>query len=445
MVNKIILSSVLILICTSDAISQLVHERFDSLPLNDKWDWELEDRSRLKIDTLNKKEGNGSLSISLQQGDKSAGGHRSELKLFTNRANMPELEVWYSYSFYFPESFKDTTLNNNQHIITQWHDRPPNGYTWSNYKGHEPSINLVYLFENNQSKIALNYGNNYHSYDTLPDGTKPLKLKNQARVAEANIEKGEWVDIIYHIKWSLDDHGFIEVWLNGRPWTNFNGTDYKIYGANMYNSSPQYFKFGLYRSKNITATNSINIDEFRVARTSTDGINPLYLYVDTIQVIDTTFIEYVDTVRITAYDTVIYNVYDSTLINIYDTIITEYNVYDTFSVCLDTQVLYDLVYDSCSTILSSTPDINRTDISIFPTINSGNFNLRYSGVHELLNVKILSLSGTLIEEFNDLSEKDINIDLPDNIQPGIYFVLSEVIDAGANLKVHFLDKIIIRD
>lgn len=81
--------------------------------------------NRLRIDSTLKRAGFASLEIKLKENDKAAGGHRSELKLFTHAYNKPESEVYYrfvsnpsgqgfwTYQLFFRAEYKT--------LIPEWH------------------------------------------------------------------------------------------------------------------------------------------------------------------------------------------------------------------------------------------------------------------------------------------------------------------------------------
>jgi len=73
------------------------------------------------------------------------------------------------------------------------------------------------------------------------------------------VRRGAWNDLVFHIKWSTGRDGFVEAWLNGRPWTQE-----KMYGPTLYSSASNYLRLGLYRAPGVPTTNYVYYDEIRI-------------------------------------------------------------------------------------------------------------------------------------------------------------------------------------
>ena len=75
--------------------------------------------------------------------------------------------------------------------------------------------------------------------------------------------------MVFHIGWSPGADGFVEAFLNGKPFTPRNstprnGTPHKVFGPNMWNAASHYLKIGLFRSGETTTTNRVYFDEVRI-------------------------------------------------------------------------------------------------------------------------------------------------------------------------------------
>lgn len=57
-----------------------------------------------------------------------------------------------------------------------------------------------------------------------------------------NFRQDEWNDFVFHVKWSFNSDGFIQVWWNGKQVANYKGRT--TYDDDV---GPK-FKFGLYRN-----------------------------------------------------------------------------------------------------------------------------------------------------------------------------------------------------
>ncbi len=235
-------------------------ENFDREPFSKRLVYEVADPSRVRLDTTQSRLGDGCVEVSIHGEDLVARGNRSEISI----SNFDPLNttVWYAWSFMIPEDFIDE-IPDKPIMISQFHMLPDfeKGERWGTYDA-EPMLSVTYRYEGEVSYIRINYG---------------LKNYNLNTVAELPIEKGVWIDLMFHLKWSRDQTGFVEAFMNGKAVSPFNGIDYKVHGPNMYNDVPPYLKFGIYRDKELhTVVNKIYFDELRIGTTLREvSINPL--------------------------------------------------------------------------------------------------------------------------------------------------------------------------
>ncbi len=178
-----------------------------------------------------------------------------------------------SISFKVPSTFMlDEENLGRQVMISQFHSKPAPDSNWEHYVKfnpfNRPSVALFITTNDNLNfYLVLKYGNN---------GKKEFDNKDEiwSTVAVKKIELDEWNDVILEVKWSFSNSGYIASWLNNEPFTPFNGLHNKIYGANMHNKSPVYFKFGQYRYFDDSNTHQVFFDEFRVG----DSFEEVSLY-----------------------------------------------------------------------------------------------------------------------------------------------------------------------
>ena len=178
-----------------------------------------------------------------------------------------------SISFKVPSTFMLNEENlGRQVMISQFHSKPAPDSNWEHYVKfnpfNRPSVALFITTNDNLNfYLVLKYGNN---------GKKEFDNKDEiwSTVAVKKIELDEWNDVILEVKWSFSNSGYIASWLNNEPFTPFNGLHNKIYGANMHNKSPVYFKFGQYRYFDDSNTHQVFFDEFRVG----DSFEEVSLY-----------------------------------------------------------------------------------------------------------------------------------------------------------------------
>ncbi len=195
-------------------------------------------------------------------------GVRSELSF--DQQIEEEDETFYEYSIFIPDNYIDVDSvkasdgTPNWQVMGQWHEQPDKciGQTWDDISGNSPPIALYYNYLSTTDNVYSNllkdpnfltiYGldpnwNNVSTFSLVYGGKT---------IAIAKINKGEWLRVKFHIKWSRSDVGFIQAWIN-----NANFTNGKVSGKNMLNNASHYFKFGLYRNPTIPFTNSIYYDD----------------------------------------------------------------------------------------------------------------------------------------------------------------------------------------
>ncbi|PWI29833.1 hypothetical protein DI383_08745 [Flavobacteriaceae bacterium LYZ1037] len=201
-----------------------------------------------------------SLKLSPKQLHKKINGYRSELTIHNGN---PELEEeWYEWRFMIPEEYELDEENIGREVsIVQYHYVRPKGEERV-LKG--PTINFTYLEQYGKNMLLLRYG---------IKGQDHAKYKGfdwKVVALDDTIEKGKWYTLRVNIKWSLTNQGYIASWLNGKPFTVFNGVDNKVYGANLYNNIENTFKFGYYRYWDNSKPTSIYFDYIVKTRTFED-------------------------------------------------------------------------------------------------------------------------------------------------------------------------------
>lgn len=202
-------------------------------------------KDSIQIVTSPVRDGKYAVKFTIHPGDVVDNGHRSELTC--NEKFPVGSEFFYRFSFMVPTDYAESDL---WQILTQFHDQPDfqKGENWTTYTIDRSLHKLP-------PPVSLSYSK----------GIATIKIYDQKKgyrkVATTKIKKGQWVDLVYHVKWSLGQDGFIEVFRNGK-----NISNGKVFGPNVYNSSGNYLKIGFYRDKNITTTNAIYFDEVYISK-----------------------------------------------------------------------------------------------------------------------------------------------------------------------------------
>ncbi|MDQ4141814.1 MAG: polysaccharide lyase [Bacteroidota bacterium] len=160
-------------------------------------------------------------------------------------------ERWYGNSIYLPSNDWDSDLiPNGWDIITQWHAKEDEGED-----ARFPPIALVVT--KGRLSVVVYWATRAENTNSTLSGKKVFDL--------GTLEKDKWLDMVYHINFSHESDGVLEVWKNGEKVINYNG-------PNCYNdNSLPYFKAGIYRRRWHDITKRVvYVDEVRVGNKNAD-------------------------------------------------------------------------------------------------------------------------------------------------------------------------------
>ncbi|MGI6454067.1 MAG: polysaccharide lyase [bacterium] len=173
---------------------------------------------------------------------------RSEIK--QPREPQVKCERWYGFSIYLPEDYIQDHL---PEIVTQWHGSPDmdDGEVWR-------SPPLALITQNGNWRINWRWDADKIMKSNRSDGNEYQDI--------GPYEKGKWTDWVFHVKWSWEDDGLIEVWKDGEKVMDYHG-------PSAYNDDHGvYFKTGVYKwvwkrsSENNPSTTDVRViylDEYR--------------------------------------------------------------------------------------------------------------------------------------------------------------------------------------
>lgn len=198
-------------------------------------------------------------------------GNRAELT-FDQQVEEGD-ETFYEYSLFIPHNYpdvnsmKDSEGIPNWQIMGQWHDQPDvcMDETWETHESRSPPIAVYYnyLLKTDPAFTDLlsdQETHKMHGVDTTWNEISTISLMYYNKlIAISDISNGKWLRLKFHIKWSTNNDGFIQAWINNHEWTNN-----KVYGRNMLNKASHYFKFGLYRNPSIPFTQIVYYDDIRI-------------------------------------------------------------------------------------------------------------------------------------------------------------------------------------
>ena len=169
------------------------------------------------------------------------GKDRSELVQRTQGGrSKPGDEKYYGFSVLLPEQFE----SGKEYFfsVTQWHG----------YDTDIPPLTLEYV----HGKLQMHRGR----------GRNIIML--------GSVEKGRWFDMVFHVKWSANEDGFVEVWKDDVLISRSKGPTLNGPAAKGFKQYGTYVKFGGYRGKYIKSIQSFYLDEYRIGNSYAEVVPP---------------------------------------------------------------------------------------------------------------------------------------------------------------------------
>lgn len=168
--------------------------------------------------------GKHSVRFEVNREDKSvANGKRAEIAWFTEKKT--NIDRWFSFSIFLPADYEKEQVSE---ILAQWHESPDLdlGESWR-------TAPIALKTQNGYWRAAIQWSADKVNDDKNIGGRQNFALGKQ--------DKNQWTDWVFHIRFSCNDDGLIEIWKNGEPVLNYPGPNY-------YNDKKgPFFKFGIYK------------------------------------------------------------------------------------------------------------------------------------------------------------------------------------------------------
>jgi hypothetical protein len=181
-------------------------------------------------------------------------------------------EYWYGWSTYLPSDFPIGTGNTFGTMIAQWHVHPPaSGRVFGNDCGGGGSF--VYL--NRATNNGLPRGTEGKMTFMLQrtGGSGNDVLCTQHELADISAMRGQWTDIVMHVKWTGTASGFLRVWVRvgGAAGTWVQKIDHT--GATFWEDegTGPYFKMGVYVGDPGNGSRTVFTDEYRLGDHNSNG------------------------------------------------------------------------------------------------------------------------------------------------------------------------------
>lgn len=167
--------------------------------------------------------GNKSERFEVRQGDCGRQPNWDDCAMDRERAEMSELRpytqlgvpTWYSFAVYFDPSWPDITPVTT--TVGQFHQRDVSS----------PAI----LFVQRSGEYRMR----------IESAKELYKNRDHYTLVDANNLRGKWHYIVVFARWSTGNDGILQVWVNGVQKIDLRG-------PNTVNTTPVYFKYGIYRS-----------------------------------------------------------------------------------------------------------------------------------------------------------------------------------------------------
>ena len=188
----------------SHARSNLIFsENFEEESLNN-WERQACVSCPHAINVVNSKarSGQSSSRFELRKNDSvsSVGSKRAELSRIENEPGEKH-ERWYGFSIFLPE---DYDYDAAEEIVTQWHaspDHSPEGNQIEDWRS--PPLALL----TSKGKWEIDF-----RWDTNKITVSEPEYRNQSI---GTYEREKWTDWVFHVKWSYEEDGLLEIWKNG--------------------------------------------------------------------------------------------------------------------------------------------------------------------------------------------------------------------------------------
>jgi len=224
-VNKLFLTPLLIIWSLSSCGQVLYKNSFgDPTVLKQTYGIEAASDSSVKIDKLNGVNGRSSVRFELNSTDRVVStSKRSEMVIY--REKRPNVERWVRMGVMVPDETKQDT---SQEIIAQWHAIPDLnlGEKW-----RSPPMSL--RIQNGNFYLDLKWANQRVNSNNTLTGSRRLLI--------GKLIPGHWYEMIFHIKFSYNKDGFVDLWKDGEKVISYKGPNY-------YNDfRGPFLKLGIYK------------------------------------------------------------------------------------------------------------------------------------------------------------------------------------------------------
>jgi hypothetical protein len=221
-----------------------VYDSFDTTGLSRIWSKTRMESNSFEIQSNIVRNGKGAAKITLRAGDIAAPGDGKDLP--TERDELLEagflesiegIKYEFQFSMFLPDSFPIVPV---RLVIAQWKQDCPGKAPCSKYS----------------PVLAIRYVSGRLFVTLQTDSTRKTLYELNEEV------RNQWLDFKFQVRFSRQNDGEIEAFLNGKEIVNYKGiTSYPDGRANPSEKNRYYFKMGLYRDRMLVPM-TIYIDEY---------------------------------------------------------------------------------------------------------------------------------------------------------------------------------------
>lgn len=201
----------------------LLESTFEDASGFDEWTKEICRPEALSITSQVARKGKAAARFEFTKADVTE--YKGYVRAEIRRESEVENERWYGFSNYLPGDFVPDPLAEN---IAQWHDVPDwdLGESW-----RSPPISLG--IENDHYYVKILWASATVNTNNTKDGEKKIDL--------GHVDKDKWNDWVFHIRFSYQSDGLVEIWKNKQK-------KFSLQGPNSFNDKHYpYFKIGIYK------------------------------------------------------------------------------------------------------------------------------------------------------------------------------------------------------
>jgi hypothetical protein len=155
-------------------------------------------------------------------------GHRAELSEYAFKAPF-HTDMWYAFRTFIPESWPNQDV---RCLIAQWH-------AWHDWAWGEALRSPVLGIEYWDRAFLIRLCHSDQKIQT--DNSSRSNNKTVLYTSDAHAQKGVWHDFIVNVRWSPQEDGYLNVWIDGHQVVQYQGP------IGYDDALGPYFKMGIYR------------------------------------------------------------------------------------------------------------------------------------------------------------------------------------------------------